>query len=136
MNQPILPNELRVGNVLMYTGSEQGPMRCKIDAQDILFCEDRNEEFNRIHQRITLTPELLVEVGFTSDQHKISYYHPAPKEPENEHKDLGTSYPTFFFNNRLERWMDCHTRVCVDYFHQLQNLYFALTGEELKINTK
>jgi hypothetical protein len=61
---PIQPSELRVGNVLMYTGSDEGPMRCKIDAMDIFFCENRNEEFNGVHERIPITPELLVEIGF------------------------------------------------------------------------
>jgi len=42
-------------------------------------------------------------------------------------------YVSMFFNNRLNRWMDCQTRVCVDFVHQFQNLVFINTGEELEI---
>ncbi len=84
---------------------------------------------------IQLTPEILEKCGFKPDSTMLSFQHPDPKNPQDEHKDLGTCYPTFFYNKRLGRWMDCHTRVCVDYLHQLQNLYYALTGEELTYNT-
>lgn len=113
-------NDLRIGNLVL---NEDGGV-CK------LF--NIHEGYIN-HKPIPLTEEWLLKFGFTPDERKIVYDHPLPKEPENEHKDLGTKYPAFFMNNRLNRWMDCHTRVCIDYVHQLQNLYFALTGEELEV---
>lgn len=49
-------------------------------------------------------------------------------------KDVGISYCSFFYNNRLGKWMDSQSRVTVDYLHELQNLYSSITKEELEIN--
>lgn len=84
---------------------------------------------------IPLTAEWLTRFGFKESSNNLVFDHPAPAIPENEYKDLGTCYPAFFFNKRpeVQKWMDCHTRVTVEYVHQLQNLYFALTGSELTL---
>ena len=124
-NTPILPNELRVGNVLMYTGSDEGPMRCKIDAMDIFFCQNRNEEFNSIHQRIPITEEILLEMGFQIHGRRIS-------------KDW---FYLWSDNQKIvfalaEMQEETGAYLVINFLHQLQNLYFALTGEELTINTK
>lgn len=96
---------------------------------------DYFSQFDEFIQPIPLTEEYLLKFGFTKSDNGLVFDHPAPAVPENEYKDLGTLYPAFFFNNRPEvaKWMDCHTRVAIEYVHQLQNLYFALTGEELTI---
>jgi len=52
---------------------------------------------------------------------------------EESNKDIGIKYCSFFFNNRLNRWMEVQTRVCVDFVHEVQNLYFAYTKEEIEI---
>ena len=124
--------ELRIGSLLKQGESILKVIEIWEDGFSTEHISGGNFENEKI-EPIPLTEEWLVKFGFTPDDHKIVYDHPAPKEPEKEHKDLGTNFPSFFYNKRLERWMDCHTRVCVDFVHQLQNLYVALTGEELTI---
>lgn len=138
-------NELRIGNWIADRGLKEWQIdhwetinKVSSKASTSMFMGIMMEthpltEYVDYLRPIPLTDEWLLKFGFTPDERKIVYDHPLPKEPENEHKDLGTKYPAFFMNNRLNRWMDCHTRVCIDYVHQLQNLYFTLTGEELEV---
>jgi hypothetical protein len=116
----IQANELRIGNVLMYM-SDEGPMRCKIDAQDILFCQDVNVAFNEVHKPIPLTPELLLEMG--SEERKPPYSR------------------EFYLLNRLIMFdengaFDYAERTRLPYLHTLQNFIYAVKGVELTINTK
>lgn len=120
-NTPIQPNELRVGNVLMYTGSDERPMMCTIDAMDIYMCEKRIEEFNRVHKPIPITPELLLELGAEE------------KRPPYSRE--------FYLHNRLIMFdengaYDYSCRARLPFLHMIQNFIFALTGEVLTINTK
>lgn len=128
-------NELRVGNLIHFLNYDSKYSEITAIYFDCLYFHaptgSEGMESHSLAEPIPLTEEWLLKFGFTPDKHNLVYDHPSPKEPENEHKDLGTKYPSFFFNKRLNRWMDCQTRVCVDYVHQLQNFYFALTGEEL-----
>jgi hypothetical protein len=126
--------DLRIGNYVKAPNGKEIEIVTVIEQLWVCceYCEGHAELF----EPITLTEEWLLRLGFTNDnQNKSLYVHPLPINPELQHKDLGFSYPSFFFNNRLCRWMDAHTRVCVDNVHQLQNLYYAITGEELKLKT-
>jgi len=79
---------------------------------------------------IPLTEEWLLRFGCT----KCGSVFSLPKSIEDKCVgDNGLHYVSMFFNNRLNRWMDCQTRVCVDFVHQFQNLVFINTGEELEI---
>lgn len=124
-------SDLRIGNLLYNDG-----VAVTIDARSIF--DIWNDQGLKKYSPIPLTTEWLERLGFTPDSHKLLYNHPSPEVPEDEHKDLGKNFPAFFFNKRPEvnSWMDCHTRVTVAYVHQLQNLYHALTGEELTLNGK
>jgi len=132
MNQPILPNELRVGNVLMYM-SDEGPMRCKIDDNDIMWCVDENKGFNTVHKPIPLTPELLVEMGFQSDNDGRNTYKYINKETY-----VALAPDGFFlvFASDDEEEDELYRKLNIEYLHQLQNFIHALTSEELTINTK
>lgn len=79
---------------------------------------------------IPLTPEILEKAGFKYDEGMESY-------------DLFTSsglisiakdYSFFIGDNHFECGFAGGNKSLVKYLHQLQNLYFALTGEELQIN--
>lgn len=118
MNQP---NELRIGNVLMYTGSEEGPMRYTIDAEDIRYCEGDVDRFNEVHKPIPITPELLVEVGF---QQRYS--------PRSREFHLHDRMIIFDKNGAF----DYAARTRLPYLHTPQNFIYAVAGEELTINTK
>lgn len=128
-------SELRIGNWVIFDGSRAE--ECRVDAHDLLGlvqCEKADE--GSFFNPIPLTEEWLLKFGFKKTDNGLVFEHPAPNKPEDEHKDLGTLYPSFFFNKRPEvnKWMGCHTRVTIEYVHQLQNLFFCLCGEELTIN--
>ncbi len=79
-------------------------------------------------QPIPLTPELLEKCGFKSN-HPTYYY--IPIEDNCLH--------VYYSNNGLYgynvKYMHAYLGE-IKYLHQLQNLYFALTGEELEIDLK
>ena len=133
-------SELRIGNLLEFsnniTPSEIITVGRRFFSSASIEREDGDFDITPYYKPIPITIEWLELFGFTPDSHKLVYDHPSPEVPEDEHKDLGKNFPAFFFNKRPEvnSWMDCHTRVTVTYVHQLQNLYHALTGEELKYN--
>lgn len=143
INEFMKASELRIGNLIEWEDESHGIVRVTAiksykESEDIIRFEELSgageggaqlDEFIPVK----LTEEWLLKFGFKVSENKLVYDHPTPAIPEDEHKDLGTSYPAFFFNKRLDKWMDCHTRVTIQYVHQLQNLYFALTGEELTI---
>jgi hypothetical protein len=126
------PNELRIGNWVK------------------LF----NDEFNKIHvisktaiqveggiiggevfkleqiQPIPLTPEILEKCGFVKQydecvfdfgNSRIEQVIWADSEPEWKFRRI--------LGNDLTSWR--HGMIAINYLHQLQNLVFALTGEEL-----
>lgn len=53
--------ELRTGNQLIYF-SEEGPLRTKIDWQDIKWCEEDPEGFNKVHAPIILTEPIMTKI--------------------------------------------------------------------------
>lgn len=78
---------------------------------------------------IPITPEILEKCGFEEEiTEDITYYHPSGFfffqiwDRENKKHDY---YGIKLMNKFIVR-LDC--------LHQLQNLYFALTGAELEIN--
>jgi hypothetical protein len=122
MNQPIQPNELRVGSVLMYV-IPKIPRRIAITSSDITWCNAYNEDFNDEHRPIPLTPELLLEMGATVEK-------------------VTKEYTVCLFHGVAIVWQ---MGVCTDYsiyrtplpyLHTLQNFIYAVKGIELTINTK
>ena len=83
------------------------------------------EWYKYVHmfEPIPLTEEWLIKFGF--------------EKKENKWYKL-IRFPTVrFLNNKLNVYVIIHSSSVViailDYVHQLQNLYFALTGEELTL---
>ncbi len=119
-------NELRIGNLIYYgqsirhvTAIHDSPSRKCVGVDNMLTELD-------VIQPIPLTPEILEKAGFNLQPQRISIY----------------------INGRVKLWMGHNG--CIAYLmhqdtnesywigeckslHQLQNLYFALTGEELPI---
>ena len=123
----IKPNELRIGN-LMKWGTSIVAIKDMVYNQKpdryIYHVEKKQEltgvPFNEF-EPVPLTPQLLEKCGFTkSDDLKDMKGKILLGEWRHEN-DI--DYPGMLYLPAYE----------VKYLHQLQNLYFALTGEELKI---
>ena len=114
-------SELRIGN-LIFTHKEEIIVVKGIDTEGlILFKEDQNI-FDFKCKPIPLTEEWLLKFGFKKDLGNDLY--------------LDSTSTSFFIwqNNRVEL-LDDKNNICIshcEYVHQLQNLFFALSGEELK----
>lgn len=122
----IKPNELRIGNALEYfvedSLSESEWILNIVDADDIaLACKDKY--FNKYYRPIPLTPEILEKCGFVG---KKQWFY-------KERFLLGFISTD---DNLQAEWKFGGTDggwnlINIKHLHQLQNLYFALTGEEL-----
>ena len=120
--------ELRLGNLIEYKIKDELDERkewwevSEIDADDIHWLskvDTKDEDF----RPIILTDEWLIKLGFKQNKFDKVF------EVENCQIEI------YFFDN------DIKCTVCVDsvinnnikHVHQLQNLYFALTGSELTV---
>ena len=110
-------NELRIGNIVI-------PKYASPDKD--LFIEITAEEIYKMSgdvyffEPIPLTEEWLLRLGFN--------------EPINDWYWIGVD-DCFIFGKKEDGWylMDDYCMKPFKHVHQLQNLYFALTGEELTI---
>lgn len=115
--------ELRVGN-LVYESKRSKILRKKIGVE---ICEIKSLNIHHLEsfpesenfEPIPLTEEWLLKFGYIKG--KIYY-------TEKEHGTI-----SFYFNDSEELKCEVYdwTYDNIKYVHQLQNLYFALTGEEL-----
>jgi hypothetical protein len=119
----IKAHELRIGNHVYLTNDNGQTIIDKIDAIDIYDCMVSEEKFNQSRQPIPITEELLIKAGFELQKGDWTI--------AKLKKDSG-----FIIHNRKEgKWrftpIWCADYKTIDHLHQLQNLYHALTGEEL-----
>lgn len=124
----INPNELRIGDFV-------------IDRYNDCICIDEYwmEVFMAIRdyeslQPIPLTPEILEKCGFDKQEHGSGNF-----KAVSQCKQIESSYE----RTSIDHWNGKTFLTDIDggtvgeelkSLHQLQNLYFALTGEELKVN--
>lgn len=114
----ITANELRIGNYLKNDG-----VVVKIDARSIFDIWGGNL-ITRIkkYEPIHITEDWLLKFGFVL---RGFYYHfPNHEIFKLEQYKLNNAYFLRHGNESLDS-------VRINYVHQLQNLYFALTGKEL-----
>ena len=102
--------ELRIGNYL------KKDVVVKIDARSIFDIWEETKEY----QPIPLTEEWLLRFGFVSNPYQDRY------ENQSIHIECNKT------RGVTELWIESMPHI--KYVHQLQNLYFALTGEELIYN--
>jgi len=57
----ITSRQIRTGNQLLYH-SEEGPLKTTIDWQDIKWCEEDPEGFNKVHSPIVLTETIMTKI--------------------------------------------------------------------------
>jgi hypothetical protein len=114
--------DLRIGNLVNYKTSEGDVLTNVIDWQDLKWLSEDEELFNLAHSPIPLTEEWLLKFGFEKQMmwtyaidiignKKLIYY------LGEKGWSIGNKNYSDFSN--------------LKYVHQLQNLYFALTGTEL-----
>ena len=120
---------LRIGNLIKYTDYPNlkddllGKVIC-VTGDDISFMSNCNVAYL---EPIKLTEDLLIKLGFNKDGRVIKTY--AMIGNEINFKILvNTENEFYFYPSVAIKWS-----VRLKYVHQLQNLYFALTGEELDV---
>jgi len=125
-------NELRLGNLINYkTGGICQVAFIALSIADYGICGFVKPE---CFEPIPLTEEWLVKFGF---EWSCEYHERNPMEIDIDLHNSFTIYPPFEYK---KYWYVSVTmpsggtwEIDVKYIHQLQNLYFALTGEELTI---
>jgi hypothetical protein len=110
-------NELRIGNWVLYPHTQLEPFRIEYP---------RQIELAGIVQPIPLTPEILEAAGFEKDSPE-GWYTIQPN-PWSQKMQI------FFPAGDVPHYADGAFSPNVQYLHQLQNLYFSLTGTELKVS--
>jgi hypothetical protein len=134
----IIKNELRIGNLVDLGNRiakiiEIGHLSCVVS--DLEETQDTIEDYNRT-KPIPLTEEWLYKFGFediNESDHDYNTYtdsnHDYYLQIDNRRKDGKYS----ILDNSFDDLRD-FSMVDIIYIHQLQNMYFALTGEELILN--
>lgn len=131
--------ELRVGNkilsifdkvetvrmILGHEGSEEYPKQYK----HLIGVEENGNQYNLAEIKpIPLTEEWLLKFGFVQGEYKLWLSIPQIKSEIHFDKFRGSLVCQIYSSTGSLIPKD------IKYIHQLQNLYFALTGEELEIN--
>lgn len=132
----MISSELRIGNCVSIKNHinlckvveiKEQTLRVEYFREDIKSLHKPIIEIERI-QHIPLTEEWLLKFGF--DFSVDTWYLNGVAIWETECCDAkGNEEIGFFYELREVGMMDMN----IKYVHQLQNLYFALTGQELKI---
>jgi hypothetical protein len=126
-------SELRIGNWISYRG-ETDCYVSSLGSKGFETCREHNDLSNgsddiNEYQPIPLTEEWLLKFGFIKEG--TEYY-----KKSNDHGDVLLFYSPrhnkYWYMAAVERVQYNSTKP-IEYVHQLQNLYFGLTGEELEI---
>ena len=125
-------SELRIGNLLYYNdGGECVNELCTIDATDIGIIANKLD-YASMHLPIPLTEELILKLGFEVC-HKTFVRHSFDYADSTEHgieinlmERGGWAKPQYRYYGRY---------IDVQYVHQVQNLFYALSGIELKFKS-
>lgn len=125
--------ELRIGNLVngitlgkkipvVVEGIHKNGINPHVDSLGEL---DVDWYFDRI-EPIPLSPEILEKCGFEENNFHSDHWYHVELGPHIIEYDDGTYI--------LEAVSGASVSNCFKYLHQLQNLYFALTGQELNYN--
>jgi hypothetical protein len=135
------PKELRIGNIIRATATEKdGILTSRVTA--IIASGLRKNSIKEIHHEtidgqwlgitnieivspIPLTAEWLERFGFEIDENGYT--------KEEVHVKCRDDKSVIYWDSEINRFPLCHTGHKYEYVHQLQNLYFAMTGEELEL---
>lgn len=121
----IKANELRIGNFILEGGKFYEIRHSDFEVADLNY-NSETQSFYITGDPIPLTPEILEQCGF--------------EQSANANDDSLVFSNNFFvidlYSSEMcleNAWAEA---LCIEikYLHQLQNLYFALTGKELTVN--
>jgi hypothetical protein len=120
--------ELRIGNIVDLGNRiakviEIGHSSCVV--VDLDETQDTIEDYERV-QGLILTDEWLLKFGFL----KITEQNP-PKYGVEYIFRIQIEDRTYLIKPYNSKFFNCNTATDIEYIHQLQNLYFALTNKEL-----
>jgi hypothetical protein len=105
-------NEIRIGNLVEATNDDV-VFPYVITAQEIVFYHSDPKRFNPI----PLGKEWFDKIKWELEKGEFYYF------LDNNYFSINTSGQVYYMGD--------YTAVNVEYLHDLQNLYFAITGEEL-----
>jgi hypothetical protein len=135
--------ELRIGNLVNYDTAEGDVFTNVIDWQDLKWLSEDEQGFNLVHNPILLTEEWLLKFGFKKypdcrDTFQQVYY-------DSYQLDIDRfTIISFSIQQQNKSLIKCNfdrgyrsednkKNYYIKHVHQLQNLYFALTNEELTL---
>ena len=122
----IQANELRVGNLLNYDTAEGDVVTATIGWQYIQWATEDPKGFNLVHSPIPITEEWLIKLGFKQYHDFKIIYDLMPLCGFGY--DISTKQVVILEKgNPNSHWIERK----IEYVHELQNLYFALRGQEL-----
>lgn len=125
----IQANELRIGNYVYLFDNTNDFLKIHTISRDVLQVEGTiiGGEVYKIENvtPIKLNSEILEMFGFVKCGHLT--YEIVNKSLSCKYRISNTGYGHVYHG--------IHTTYPINYLHQLQNLYFALSGEELTITT-
>ena len=126
----IFPSDLRTGNIIEYfiSTDDLGWLPTVVHWQDIRLCHEQNESFNLDHRKIPITEEMLLKLGFEVIYR--SNFTLRLDHKENFKFGAGWNLVNGHFHIRFigEQFTN------IKFVHQLQNLYFTITGFELQVS--
>jgi hypothetical protein len=121
-------NELRIGNWV--DGGVNGSLYYRIKASDFA-----NTDFTKT-KPVALTEDILIKCGFEklySGWFKKSYFTDCNEAAEKMEIQYNVKSGRCAIYDTHLNGSPAMTGKSIEYIHQLQNLYYALTGEELNI---
>jgi hypothetical protein len=121
----IKANELRIGNLVKYDNCVK-VIDVINDSKNIVEFEDGDTVYAVFHcQPIPLTEEWLLKFGFVDKNYTLELKAKRKTIVFNWFsKVVSTGKRSGYYSRKYRH---------IKYVHQLQNLYFALTGEELEV---
>ena len=115
-------HDLKCGNILNYDTGEEGIAPTVIDWQDLQWLTEDTKGFNLVHSPIKLSKDIIEKIGFKileagrQDHFRWEYRN----IKGHFYKNKG-----FYIKNFSGK---------MDYFHELQNFYYSITGVMLSLN--
>lgn len=148
-------NELRIGNYILSLGYDE-------DSNGNIFHEEEGDEVTKVtaqtlfywkstilgYEPIPLTEEWLLKFGFEFYDYELDDEEDVEENETGIYKSYRLNKSKFLYyavfinsDNTIDfcvkpRWCDYVALNFIQYVHQLQNLYFALTNTELELKLK